>query len=107
MSARQSGLFESDEAERKRDEAIERVRQGKAEYIAMASAALARLAATRQPFTSDDLVRIVGKHEDEGRVLGAVFKDAHRAGLIRPTGRWPRSADASCNARDKREWVGC
>lgn len=106
MNERQAGLFESQDAEQKREEAIERVRKGKDEYIVLASAALARLAATREAFTSDAVVSIVGKHEDEGRVLGAVFQDAQRSGLIRPTGRWVKSRDLACNARDKREWVG-
>lgn len=82
-----------------------RVTRGKGEYIADANRALFALIKAGGPFTSDDIVEMIGKHEDEGRVLGSVLRGAARRCLIQPTGKWIKSTDPSCNVRDKREWI--
>lgn len=64
-----------------------------------------RFASSREPFTTDELWRVLSA-PPEPRALGGVISKAVRGKLIRPTGRWILSTREVCNSRPVREWVG-
>jgi len=92
--------------ERERDEAVKRAEEhADPEWATAAEAEIRRLAATREPFTTDDaVVDEVGTHEP--RAWGAIVTRLKASGEIRPTGNWVLSRNATCHRRPKREWVG-
>ena len=69
-----------------------------------ASAVLARLAGTGEPFTADDIWAAVD-HPPEPRALGALIRSAAQAGRIRRVG-WRTSARPECHCRPVAMWVG-
>lgn len=75
-----------------------------ADWKNAASAALARLAATGAPFTTDDVWAQVPQPQ-EPRALGALIRAAARAGAIRRVG-WRESSRPECHSRPVAMWSG-
>lgn len=81
-------------------------------WSSRAWAAIEDLAATGRAFSSDDLVDLVGlpdpDHEPNARngAVGAIFRQASTAGLIRPTGRVVTSRQPHRRGGTQRTWVG-
>lgn len=102
------------EGERARDAAIAEVRTGmNMDWYAAALQAIralaARYARTGERFTTDDVwealeARLV--NTPEHRAMGAVMRDAARAGTIAPTANYQKSRRPACHARPVRVWVG-
>lgn len=90
-----------------RDSAIEHVRQGADPvWLRLAGEAVARVANRGEMFNTDDVWAELG--EDgirEKRAMGAVMKDAQKAGLITPTEQYRVSTRAVCHRNPKRLWV--
>ena len=82
-------------------------------YYTRAMKALGELARSGHAFTADDLVAKVGHpdldHEANGRnsVIGSLFRQAHRAGLIEPTGDTRQSTQPHRKGGLVRVWRGC
>lgn len=71
--------------------------------------ALAWLAARGEPFTADDLARLVGLPDtgpNRSNAVGAVFSAAARQGLIRSTGHYRKSRRTLSHARVVAVWCG-
>jgi len=97
------------EAERLRDEAIERGWQNAADKFRDHSLqAIIVLAETKYEFTTDDVWEYFGDNEinstHDGRALGGAMKRAESLGLIIPTDRFVSSERASCHRRPVRVW---
>jgi hypothetical protein len=78
-------------------------------WMAAAGSAIRKLAVEGKPFTTDAVhgrIAALRLRTNEPRRLGWLILSAHRAGLIRPTGRWLRSVRTACHHRPMREWVG-
>lgn len=75
-----------------------------------ARAAVMTMAVTGQPFTSDDLYQRVGlphsSEPNDNNAVGALFSSMAKAGIIRATGRFPRTRRAAGHGRRIQEWVG-
>lgn len=70
--------------------------------------ALAHIAATLPTFTTDDVWAFLDSSTattHEPRALGAVIRNAHRAGLIHPTGGYIPSTRPECHGRPVRQWT--
>lgn len=61
-----------------------------------------------QEFTAEDVwdlaPEVDGLGSYDGRVLGALLRDAQRAGLIQPTPLWRASTRVACHGRPMRVW---
>lgn len=75
-----------------------------ADWKNAASAVLARLAATGEPFTTDDVWAQVPQ-PPEPRALGALIRAAAQAGKIRRVG-WRESSRPECHCRPVAMWTG-
>jgi hypothetical protein len=78
-------------------------------WMAAAGRTIRKLADAGKPFTTDAVhsrIAALRLRTNEPRRLGWLILSAHRAGLIRPTGRWLRSTRTACHHRPMREWVG-
>ncbi len=85
--------------------ALERVEAAApADWKNAATALLARLAATRQPFTTDDVWAAL-PHPPEPRAIGALIRAAAKAGTIRRVG-WRESSRPECHSRPVAMWEG-
>lgn len=77
-----------------------------------ATTALIALAASGDPFTSDDLIDVVGvpdaDHQPNARnnQVGAVFREAARQGIIRSEGRVVQSRQPHRKGGAVRVWRG-
>lgn len=72
-----------------------------------AKAALRAIAATGEPFTSDDLWGQGLRKPAEPRALGHVLRWAHGEGVIKPTGVYIRSRAESRHRPEVKQWIGC
>lgn len=102
-------LFDAAEAMRARDAAIRRVDEhADPAWRETALAAVSRLAAAGQPFTTDDVVRAlpatVSTHDP--RALGPVMLRAARMGIVAPMDQYRNSESTVCHGRPKRLWRG-
>lgn len=75
-----------------------------AEWKDAARAVLARLAASGEPFTTDDVWALVA-HPPEPRAIGALIRTAAQAGRIRRVG-WKVSERPECHCRPVAMWEG-
>jgi hypothetical protein len=78
-------------------------------WLAEAKTAVETLAATQQPFTTDDvwdIVDVTGHVTHEPRAMGPVIRSASKQGLIRPTGLYRNSKRVECHARPMMVWIG-
>jgi uracil-DNA glycosylase family 4 len=75
------------------------------EWKSQADAALRSVAVRQRELTTDDVWSLID-HPPSGdpRAVAGVMDRAKRAGLVRPTGRFRKSSDSECHARDKRVW---
>ncbi len=88
------------------DAALKRVEDNApADWKFRAERAVRRLAAEGEPFTTDDVWKLVGT-PPEPRALGAVMVAVRRSGGIVPTGEFRRSNRPECHKRDVKVWVG-
>lgn len=107
MSPEQTDLFSQLRAVEARDEAMQRVEDAAPdEWKDAADATVLKLARTGLPFTTDGVWNLMPVKPPEPRALGPVMKRAADAGHIRATGRYVKSSEVSCHAREKKEWVG-
>lgn len=74
-------------------------------WLRQAHQVVAELAATGEPFTTDDVWARLPQ-PPEPRALGAVMQAAADRGAIAPTGRTVRSRRTACHARPLCEWAG-
>lgn len=75
-----------------------------ADWKNAASAVLARLAASREPFTTDDVWAALPQ-PPEPRAIGALIRSAAMAGKIRRVG-WRASSRPECHSRPVAMWSG-
>lgn len=98
------------EGERRRDEALERVRQAALEaWLREAENAVRELAFGRPEFTTDAVWAYLDRHgtplPHEKRAMGAVMRAAHKQdGLIEPTERFVKSVRPEHHAGPVRVW---
>lgn len=93
-------------ADGERDRALEQVdANAAAKWKAEAYAAIAKFAATGEPFHSS-LVWTILPRTRESRALGPIFLKAMRDGLIKPTGQFVKGTQVSRHAAPEREWIG-
>ena len=81
-----------------------------AAWLTSARIVITRLAGTGQPFTADDVLRIVGlptrSASNRNNSVGALFSALAAEGLIRPTGRFVCTTRAIGHGRRIQEWIG-
>lgn len=98
------------EGERARDASIEEVRTGmNMDWYEAALRVIRGLAGSGKRFTTDDVWEALEKqlvNTPEHRAMGAVMRDAARAGTIQPTVNYVKSRRPACHARPVRVWVG-
>lgn len=98
------------EGEQAADAAIDQVRAGMdMAWYATAFRVVRQLGQSGKHFTTDDVWDALDKlpvATPEPRALGAVMRDAKRAGSIQPTNNYAKSRRAACHARPVRVWVG-
>lgn len=88
------------------DAAIRRVRgNADTDWLERAHRLVRVVAATLGEFTTDDLWARGLDQPREPRALGAVMREAQRAGVCRPTDRYRRSNRVECHTRPLRVWV--
>lgn len=75
-----------------------------ADWKNAAEAVLARLAASGEPFTTDDVWAALDQ-PPEPRALGALIRAAAHAGRIRRVG-WRASSRPECHCRPVAMWTG-
>jgi hypothetical protein len=91
-----------------RDEALSRVALNAEAWMDEARKAIADLARTREPFTTDDVWQaLCGLEPPDGRAMGAAMLKAKAAGLIDKTGHWRESKRVGCHCRPVAVWRGC
>lgn len=91
-----------------REQAIQQVAEhARIDHRKACEAALAAVIAAGEPFTTDDVIKILGDiyaEIREPRLLGAVIQAASRAGQIVPTGQWVNSHRVENHGRIVRQW---
>lgn len=96
----------SEEGERAREEAIERVRRAAhAHWLTTAHGIIERI--EPGPFTTDRVWHFLdrsGATTHERRAMGAVMRQAELEGLIRPTSEHRLSTRPECHRRPIRVW---
>ena len=104
-------LFNFQQAQEARDEAIDAVEEARHQWHLLAVSAIEAVSLGASPigghtFTSDDVLRYEPELEEcpEKRVLGAAFRELSRAKIIEPTGRYISSSRRASHCRPKREW---
>lgn len=106
----QSSLFPEPSGDELAREAIARVEDhADGDWMRAAVRAVRRLAATGQPFTTDDVWPLLDSQDastHERRAMGAVIRKLVAVGAIRKTGRYVKSNRAVCHSNPKAEWVG-
>lgn len=95
----------------RRDVAIARVAAAApGDWMEAAREVVDRLASTGRQFTTDDVWLHLGTMDvdvpDEPRAMGAVIRDAAKAGEIVPTHRYVRSTRPECHCRPVMVWQG-
>ena len=111
----QADLFNPDKAEQALNEAVERVEQhANSVWMDYAMNAVKLIASHRAEFTTDPVWAILERwrRSDEGfettherRAMGAVMRNAVRAGWCVPTNRTQPSVRPVCHRRDLRIWA--
>ena len=84
--------------------------QAKELWVVQAELAVKQLVNTRQQFTADDLVNLVGLPRgvevvNGNNAIGALFRKLSNQNVIRPIG-WAKSARADNHGRQVRIWAG-
>jgi hypothetical protein len=91
-----------------RDNALDRVAVGRAEWIEHALAVVGFLAENMREFNADDFWLACDDAElpspDERRVFGVVMLKARKAGLVESTGRFVACKRPGCHAMPIRVW---
>ena len=89
-----------------RDAALARVAaHADPDFMAAALAAVERVAATRDEFTTDHVwVEIGTAQTHERRAMGAVMRQAMRLKIVAPTTLFRPSDQAQCHGRPMRVW---
>lgn len=99
-----------DETRRVTQAAIDRVEEAAhEEWLDAAASAVAALAATGRPFTTDDVwarLEDVDVETHEPRAMGAVVRAATRDGLIARTGEFRESERVAAHRNPKAVWIG-
>jgi hypothetical protein len=99
-------LFDVEEGDRRRDEAMDRAERGTDPTFA--AEAFTIICAFVSPFFGDDVWAILARRgipfPREPRALGPIFIKAQRAGLIEPTGAFHRTTRPSAHRSPQREW---
>ena len=100
--------FDFDEGKRNRDHALQAVSStDKAQdFDDRATPVILHLARTGEPFTTDDVWRILGPYDGERRVMGSTMRRLATKGLIQKTMSTRKSSMPACHARDKALWIG-
>lgn len=100
--------FNPTAARNARDQAIQQVAtNANTDHRAACERALTTVIERGAAFTTDDVIAALGAAYDdikEPRLLGAVMRDAARAGRIVATGQWVASARVANHGRTVREW---
>lgn len=105
----QGNLFDAQEGERRKQEALERVEEGARNWIEdYALPAIRGCALRKDTFTTDDVwgqLAVVGAPlPREHRAMGAAMRKGKAERLIVPAGPWIQSKRPECNRRDIRVW---
>ena len=89
-----------------RDAGVESVTEhAPGEWRSAADRVIVQLANAREPFTAEDVRRVVGDPPNHPNAMGARFLEAARAGLIRQVGR-VQPARPSRHASTFGAWIG-
>ena len=105
MTLVQASIFDAPAAERARDDAIEITAIANRPWVERALGAVKTLAAIGEPFTTDDVWRMVGDAPDERRAMGAVMRQAGRDRIVRSLNEWRLSERVECHRRPLRVWT--
>jgi hypothetical protein len=99
-------LFDYAEAERRKEEGIERVSTGtSADWVRDAIETIRTKFHIGETLTSERLRAAVGKKPHHHNAVGAALNHAARAGLIQKTGLWIKSQRPEAHGRELRQWV--
>ena len=100
-------LFDYAEAERRKEEGIERVSTGtSADWVKVAIETIRTKFHIGQSVTSERLRAAMGDLEPpHHNAMGAALNHAARAGLIQKTGLWVKSQRPEAHGRELRQWV--
>lgn len=92
-------------AEAATNEAVRRVAaNADPAWMTEARSTIRAMAFQRRYFTTDDLWSAGLRQPHEPRALGAVMREAARAGICEPTDRYQRSNRPACHTRPLRVW---
>ena len=78
-------------------------------FVDAATRAVTELAATQEPFTTDEVWAKIGSPSEwmvEPRALGSVIRQASVTGVVRSTGQKQTSKRRECHGRPVTVWVG-
>lgn len=103
---KQQSLFDKAAGERQRDDAIDKVHRGNADFVELAVVAIRRVAARNYRFTTDAVwAELQGVDAPrEARALGAAMRIVQAEGLIIPTSEYKPSLRPACHRRPLRVW---
>lgn len=106
----QLSLFDLPEAIKARDEAIARVDTNMDERWKQACRnAIMEIASIKAEFTTDDVWELMyQKNIDqphENRAMGAVIREIHKLGIIKPSDRYVNSLRPECHRRPVKVWL--
>ncbi len=105
----QGDFFDTEEGERRKEDALERVEEGGRGWIEQhALPAIRSCARFRDTLTTDDiwwyLVAAAAPSPTEPRAMGAAMRKAGAEKTIVPTENWLQSERPECNRRHIRVW---
>ena len=100
-------LFDYAEAERRKEEGIDRVSTGtSADWVRVAIETIRTKFPIGETLTSERLRAAMGDLEPpHHNAMGAALNPAARAGLIQKTGLWVKSQRPEAHGRELRQWV--
>lgn len=106
----QLSLFDLPEAIEAREEAIARVDAHAEEQWKQACRnAIMEIASIKAEFSTDDIWEFMYQNNieqpHENRAMGAVIREAHKLGIIKPTDRYVNSLRPECHRRPIKIWL--